>query len=176
MLVSLGRTLAVLAVLALLTVSAANGKDLAAQPVPPARLSGTVTDSASGAPLRATVSLAPTGRVARTDSAGRFAFADLAPGEVSVSTAAFGYRAARTVVRLPSGAATFIAVAMVPVARELEPVRTSAERTAEQVQAAAPAGPSVTSLGARELAVIPAVGETDVLRAASLLPGISARN
>ncbi|AHG91639.1 TonB-dependent receptor plug [Gemmatirosa kalamazoonensis] len=149
---------------------------LRAQTVPAARLDGVVTDSASGEAVRATVTLAPGGHATRTNAVGRFAFVDVAPGELTVTTTAVGYRAARTTVRLPSGTSTSIQVTLARTVRELELVRTRAERSPERAQAAAPAGPSVTSLGAREMSVIPAVGETDVLRAASLLPGIAARN
>ena len=162
--------------LVLTVLLAIAGARLRAQPTVTARLAGTVTDSASGEPLRATVSLAPGGRVTRSDAVGHFAFAAVAPGEVVVTTTAVGYRVTRVTVQLSAGTASTVQVALARAARELEAVRTQASRTPEQAQADAPAGPSVTSLGAREMSVIPAVGETDVLRAASLLPGIAARN
>ena len=141
-----------------------------------ARLRGTVRDAASGLPLHATVTAAPGTRSARTDSSGAFVLAGLPPGDVAVTAAAFGYRAERRTVHLTAGADTVVQFALVPVARVLGTVRTTASPTAERTQAAGPAGGSVTSLTASELASVPAVGEADVLRAAAMLPGISARN
>jgi hypothetical protein len=152
------------------------GVPLRAQQSLPARFTGAVVDSASGEPLRATVALAPLGRTVRTDAAGRFTFGAVPAGEATLTTTAVGYRVDRATVRLTTGTEVSITVTLARAARELEAMRTEAERTPEQAQARAPAGPTVTSLGAREMAVIPAVGETDVLRAASLLPGIAARN
>src|SRR5207248_3357815 len=81
-----------------------------AQTGPDARVSGIVIDSASGAPLRATVTLAPLGREARTDSAGRFAFAAVQPGDLTLTATAFGYRASRLTVRVPGGIETTLRV------------------------------------------------------------------
>lgn len=160
----------------------------AVQPAAPAarqtaaRLRGVVTDAGTGAPVRATITLATAGagasgtRTARTDAAGRFLFADLRPGPVTVSVAAFGYRAARTTVRLADGADSALRVPLQALPRVLEGVRTTASATAERAGFEGAAGPSVSSVSARELLTVPAVGEPDALRAASLLPGIAARN
>lgn len=140
------------------------------------RIVGTVTDASSGIAVRATISVAPGARTARSDSAGRFVLRDVPAGQAVVTANAFGFRAERVTVRVEAGQEATIAIALHTVPRTLDAVRTVETATAEAIQARAPAGPSVTSMTARELASIPAVGERDVLRAAALLPGISARN
>src|SRR4051812_8344841 len=139
-----------------------------------ARVTGLVTDSASGAPVRATVTVEPAARSAPTDSAGRFALGGLPAADATVAAPAFGYRASRVPVRLVVGSDAEVRVVLARVARELEAVRTLATRSAERTQAAAPTAPSVTSISTSELSMIPAVGQADVLRAAALLPGIAA--
>ena len=64
------------------------GAPLRAQPSPPARLTGAVVDSATGEPLRATVTLAPLGRTVRTDAGGRFTFGAVPGGDATVTTSA----------------------------------------------------------------------------------------
>lgn len=69
---------------------------LHATPQPAARLHGIVTDAATGAPVRATITVTGAGvggaggRTVRTDAAGRFAFGTLPSGALAVQVAAFG--------------------------------------------------------------------------------------
>ncbi|MDB4909043.1 MAG: TonB-dependent receptor plug [Gemmatimonadetes bacterium] len=142
------------------------------------RVHGTVTDAVTGAPLAAVVGIvSPVPlRNARTDSVGRFSFIDVPAGSVTIGASAFGYASERITVVVSPGQDIEVRIRLRIAARELETVRTTATISAEQAQAAGPAGGSITSLSVRDLRTIPALGETDVLRAAALLPGISARN
>ena len=147
-----------------------------AQTSPAATVAGVVVDSASRLPLRANVALDPGGRTARADAGGRFAFAALPAGEYTVRVTAFGYRASSMPVRLAVATSVGVTVALVPLPRALDTVRTSADVSPARELGRAPAGGSVTTFTKRDVTVIPAVGEMDVLRVASLLPGIAARN
>ncbi len=150
---------------------------------PATRLHGIVVDAATGTPVRATITVTGTGtgagtsgRTVRTDAAGQFAVGALPAGAMTVRVTAFGYRAARATVQPSEGADSALRFALQVLPRVLEGVRTTAAATAERAGFEGAAGPAVTSLSARELLTIPAVGEPDALRAASLLPGIAARN
>lgn len=150
-----------------------------AQPAAPVRLTGTVTDATSGLPVRATVTVTPAGdgaRTVRTDGAGRFVAGGLPAGAIAVRAAAFGYRPVRLLLRLGAGADTAVTLALPALPRVLEAVRATATRSAERAAFAGPAGASVSTFSQRELLTVPAVGEADALRVASLLPGVAARN
>ena len=137
---------------------------------------GTVTDAVSGSPIRATLTATPGNSTARTDSAGHFLLSDVLPGSVTIVAIAFGHRAERTIVQLQSGATIDVVINMRGLSQTLSAMRTTVTRSNEAEQAAAPAGSATVSISRRELTAVPAVGETDVLRAVSLLPGVAARN
>ena len=82
----------------------------------------------------------------------------------------------RVLVQLQSGATLDVSIVMRPLSQTLAAMRTTATHSNEAQQFAAPAGAATVSMSRRELSSVPAVGETDVLRAMSLLPGIAARN
>lgn len=151
-------------------------------PSPVATLRGTVTDAASGTPVRALVTVAPGGaatwssRSLRTDSAGRFIMSDVPAGEVTVTATAFGYRFARQSIRATASDTTDVGLVMTALPHALEALRVTATLDPQQAQAAAPAGSTTIGMSSRELSSLPVVGEPDVLRAMSLLPGIAARN
>jgi len=112
-----------------------------------ASVSGTVTDSVSGAPvidvrvelMRGTAQVAET----RTDEAGGFSFAPLGPGAYVLVLTRVDYRVRRVPnVVLAAGEAREISIVMVPIAYALNPVVVSASRT-EQKALDAPASVSV---------------------------------
>ena len=149
---------------------------LQAQPAGTGRVRGVVINAATRSPIRATVTVAPGGQTTRADSAGRFLLNDIAPGSVTITATAFGHRVERTLLQVQSGELLDVSIAMRSLSQTLAEMRTTAAHSNESDQAAAPAGAATVSMSRRELAAVPAVGETDVLRAVSLLPGIAARN
>jgi TonB-dependent receptor-like protein/carboxypeptidase family protein len=140
-----------------------------------ARLSGTVIDSASLAPLRAEVSLDRPRRLTRADSLGRFVFNGLGAGEVTVRARAFGYEPLITTARLDGDGETTITIRLRVSPRALETVRTIAKAPDRERFEELPT-PSMVSISGAELSRVPAIGERDILRAAALLPGVVARN
>lgn len=137
---------------------------------------GVVVDATTRLPIRATVSITPGGQVVRSDSAGRYVATNVAAGAVTVVATAFGHRAAREHIQLQSGESVEVNLVMSSVSHSLAEMQITAARSNEAQQAAAPAGAATVSMSRNELNSVPAVGETDVLRAVSLLPGIAARN
>lgn len=137
---------------------------------------GVVVDAATQLPIRATVTISPGMHVTRGDSAGRFMITEIAAGPITVVATAFGHRSTRVQIQLQRGETADVKLAMNSVSQALVGMLITAVRSNESQQAAAPAGAATASMSRRELNTVPAVGETDVLRAASLLPGIAARN
>jgi hypothetical protein len=146
------------------------------QVAPPAgSLTGTVTNSATGTPVRADVSIDRPRRTIRADSTGRFTFRDVATGRVRVRAISFGYEPADTVVVIRGGEVVTVSLPLRMIPQSLAAVRTvakSPERTLFEEQAT----PSVVSISGAEVRRVPAIGESDVLRTAALLPGVVARN
>ncbi|MEP6763345.1 MAG: carboxypeptidase regulatory-like domain-containing protein [Gemmatimonadaceae bacterium] len=140
------------------------------------RVRGTIADIATGIPLRAAITVTPGGRTTRADSSGRFLLNDISAGSLTISASYFGYRIERRTVQLSNGETIDINFTLTSLPHSLSTVRTTATRSAEVEQFAAPAGVATISMSRRELSTVPAVGETDVLRAVSLLPGVAARN
>ena len=152
----------------------------AAEAVGEATVRGRVVDAQSGEPVRARVGLLPAGdgveRGTATDDEGRFAVRDVVAGRVRVRVRALGYAALDTsVVVGAAGADTPLEIRLVPVPRLLGGVHTVAaspdrerfEHTAEV---------SAMTMSRSALSRAPALGESDVLRAVALLPGVAARS
>ncbi|MFW5947615.1 MAG: carboxypeptidase regulatory-like domain-containing protein, partial [Gemmatimonadota bacterium] len=178
------------------------------------RLAGRVVDAASGDPVAgATVVVEPealgafpgsavgsgfaaASRSARTDSVGRYRFAELAPGPYRLFAARYGYRPFTLTVELrQSSAGLSVALEADPIA--LEPVRGRSVGRGPYV-AADPFGPSsdlelarllvadlrrnrFLSTDVRELThadVVESVtlGEPDLFRALQRLPGVTTRS
>ena len=138
-------------------------------------LMGVVTASSAGSPVSADVTIDHPRRGARADSSGRFAFRNVPAGRVHVRVVAFGYEPGDTTVTIHGGDTVSVMFRLRVVAQSLAPVRTVAtlpERTRFEEQAT----PSVVSISAAEVRRVPAIGEADVLRSVSLLPGVVARN
>lgn len=160
----------------LLLFSVAALPALAAQAGARGEVRGIVTDATNGAPVRATITVSPTARTVRADSAGRFVMTDVATGSIVVRASAFGYRSEQRREQLRAGEPLDVQFSLVPLPQSLSTVRTTASRNDELAPITAPGGAQTVTMSRQELSIVPAVGETDVLRAASLLPGIAARN
>ena len=138
-------------------------------------LSGTVVNAATGAPVRAELATDRPRRAVRTDSAGRFALGQLAPGQVRLRVSAFGYAPIDTSVAIRSGEPTVLTLALRAAPHALAPVVTTAKHP-ERIRFEEQATPSVVTISGSEVRRVPALGETDVLRSVALLPGVVARN
>ena len=139
---------------------------------------GTVTGAGSGEPLPAQVTVTLAGAAARgtrTDDSGHFVLRRLPAGAAVVRVRALGYRSADTTVDVGTGGEVTLALRLVAVPRRLGEVRTIAQGPERAGFESEPNVGSVT-VGGPELSRIPALGESDVLRAVSLLPGVAARN
>ena len=162
--------------------SSAAGSFAGAQTVPPRQasvatgwLTGSVTDVASGTPIRADVTIDRPRRGVRTDSTGRFAFRDIPTGRVRLRATAFGYEPADTSVVVLAGDTVRVSLRVRVLPQSLAPVRTVA-KSPERARFDEQAMPSVVSISGAEVRRVPAVGESDVLRSVALLPGVVARN
>jgi hypothetical protein len=138
-----------------------------------ASLQGTVAGRA-GTPLpRATVSAA--GRQTTTDDRGRFVLQDIPPGATTVRVTALGYRPLTRDVTVPVSGAVELSLVLEPAAVFLNEVRVLASRSArERFDESAEVG--AISLGGAAMRTIPALGESDVLRAVQLMPGVLGRH
>jgi hypothetical protein len=144
---------------------------------PPAvgTISGSVANTANGAPIHADVSIDRPRRAVRADSAGRFTFRDVPAGTVRVRAASFGFEPIDTTVLVRAGASLTVTFGMRVLPQSLAPVNTIA-KTPERGRFEEQATPSVVSISGAEVRRVPAIGETDVLRSVALLPGVIARN
>ena len=136
---------------------------------------GSVANGATGAPIRADVTIDRPRRAVRSDTAGRFVFRDASPGRVRLRAVAFGYGAADTIVSVIAGDTVRLALRLQVLPQSLAPVRTVA-KSPERARFEEQATPSVVSISGAEVRRVPAIGETDVLRSVALLPGVVARN
>jgi len=138
-------------------------------------LAVTVSNAATGTPVRAELSIDHPRRTARTDSTGHFSFRDVQAGRVRLRAIFFGYEPADTSFIMHGGDTLAVTLRLRMIAQSLAAVRTvakSPERTRFEEQAT----PSVVSISGAEVRRVPAIGETDVLRSVALLPGVVARN
>jgi hypothetical protein len=149
----------------------------AARQGPPAfgTISGSVSNVANGAPIRADVSIDRPRRIVRADSAGRFTFREVPVGTVRVRATSFGFEPIDTTVTVHAAATLTVALRMRVLPQSLAPVATVA-KIPERGRFEEQATPSVVSMSGAEVRRVPAIGETDVLRSVALLPGVIARN
>src|SRR5690349_3279227 len=138
-------------------------------------LAGSVTNASSGAPIRAEVTIDRPRHSVRADSAGRFRFRDIPAGRIRVRAISFGYEPADTTVTIPGGDTLSLDLRLRFIPQSLAPVRTVA-KSPERTRFEEEVTPSVVSISGAEVRRVPAIGETDVLRSAALLPGVVARN
>jgi len=148
-----------------------------ARPAPPAvgSLTGAVTNVATGDPIRAEISIDRPRRSVRADSTGRFAFRNIPSGRVRLRAISFGFEPADTLVLVHSGEVVTVSLRLRAMPQALAEVRTVA-KSPERSRFDDQATPSVVSISGAEVRRIPALGESDVLRTAALLPGVVARN
>ena len=166
-----------------IAVSSATASSVAAQqpgaarqvPSPVGFLGGSVTNMATGAPLRADVTIDRPRRGVRTDSAGHFAFRDLPAGRVLLHVNAFGYERVDSTIVVRASDTVTVAFRLRMLPQSLAPVRTVA-KSPERVRFDEQVTPSVVSISGAEVRRVPAIGESDVLRSVALLPGVVARN
>ena len=164
-----------------IVASAASARAAAQQPSPRQAaiaagvLTGTVTNTATGGPVRADVSIDHPRRTVRADSTGRFTFRDVPAGRVRLRAVSFGYEPADTVVVIHGGETVLVVLQLRMIPQSLAAVRTVA-KSPERVRFEEQATPSVVSISGAEVRRVPAIGESDVLRTAALLPGVIARN
>jgi hypothetical protein len=144
---------------------------------PPAfgTITGSVSDVASGNPIRANVTIDRSRRGTRADSTGRFTFRDVPVGTVRVRATSFGFEPTDTTVVVQAAATLTVMLRMRVLPQSLAPVNTIA-KTPERGRFEEQATPSVVSISGAEVRRVPAIGETDVLRSVALLPGVIARN
>lgn len=146
---------------------------------------GRILSAEHGDPVRARITLLPTiepggpptgaGRAASSDDEGRFTLRGVAPGRARLEVRALGFAVRDTAIVVAAGAETALELRLVPVPRLLGGVRTVAsspdrerfERTADV---------SAMTMSRSALSRAPALGESDVLRAVALLPGVAARS
>ena len=164
----------------MLTASAPTGRLAAQQPAarPPqavGSLTGAVTNVATGEVVRAGVSIDRPRRSVRADSAGRFTFRDIPAGRVRLRAISFGYEPADTTVVIHGGEVVTVSLRLRMMPQSLATVRTVA-KSPERTRFEEEATPSVVSISGAEVRRVPAIGESDVLRSAALLPGVVARN
>ena len=145
------------------------------QAAPFGAIAGSVTNGASGAPIRADVSIDRPRRATRSDSAGRFFLRDASPGRVRLRAVAFGYAPVDTAITVIAGDTVRLALGLRMLPQSLAPVRTVA-KSPERIRFEEQVTPSVVSISGAEVRRVPAIGETDVLRSVALLPGVVARN
>jgi len=176
------------AALACALPSLAAPRTAAAQEAPPAATSpspqgvvvrGRVVSAADGEAVRARVTVEPTGGAAprgtTSDDDGRFVLRGLAPGPARLRVRALGYAARDSLLDLAAGTTAEVELRLVPVPRLLGGVR-SVATSPERERFDLTADISALTLSGGALARPPALGEADVLRAVSLLPGVASRS
>ena len=138
------------------------------------RISGKVVDEATGITIVAELTLTPSQRLSRSDSAGHFVFNGIAAGSYVVRARALGYSLVAVSAQLRDGENASVTLSLRAAPVTLRPMQTIA-RSAER-ERFDDLVPGLVSVGTAELSRLPAIGDGDIVRAASLLPGVSARN
>jgi hypothetical protein len=134
-------------------------------------ITGFVTAADSGEPLAwANVSLLGTNRGTTSNAQGSYALTDLPPGAHRVRFSFIGYQPLQRRVALEVEARRRVDVALEPAPIELAGVVAVADRAEEE--RALQSG--FVALESQQFRQLPAMGETDILRALQLLPGIQA--
>lgn len=143
-----------------------------AQSRPAGGISGYVFDAENQEPLvGANVFLAGTGWGAATNKSGYFAISHVPPGKYTLHVRFVGYRSRKMVVEILPGKFLSLRIALRPQPIELQDVEVSARYYREEEKNA-----STVAMPVARLRGLPAIGETDLLRALQLLPGIQAVN
>jgi hypothetical protein len=140
---------------------------------------GRIVNAESGNPVRARVGIVAAGatgeRAVSTDDEGRYVLRAVAAGEARLRVRALGYAARdTTIVVVPSGELV-LELRLVPVPRLLGGIRTVAS-SPDRDRFEHSADVSAMTMSHSALSRAPALGESDVLRAVALLPGVAARS
>lgn len=109
-------------------------------------------------------------RSAETDSAGRAVFGNVPPSRYRIRVEKLGYATASREVRANSGSATRVEIELRESAFDVEGLTIEADRHRARFQETA--GATVSEITQRQLKMLPAFGEADVLRAIEVLPGV----
>lgn len=107
---------------------------------------------------------------AETDRRGRVRFTGVAAGRYVVRTERLGYEGAERDLAVEAGRTVFVELVTRELAVGLPGVIVEAERRRARFEESA--GATVGELTQRDLKLLPAVGEADVLRAIEVLPGV----
>ncbi|MDE2764288.1 MAG: carboxypeptidase regulatory-like domain-containing protein [Gemmatimonadota bacterium] len=158
-----------------ITRTGAQTLDIAIRIADPVSITGTVTDYATGAPLRsARVRLLGTGHDMLTDSAGGFAFAEVPPGIQVIRTERLGYASRTDSLTAFSREALGLEIPLATEAIVMEPLVVTGRRD----------DPVYTTRGTRFSglteaqvdSVLPRVADLASLVRASRMPGLSVRS
>jgi hypothetical protein len=123
----------------------------------------------------ATVLVVGTGLGAVADARGFYEISGITPGQVRVRARFIGYEDRDEVITLVDGETRFLDFRLTESVTTLGTVLTQAKAPEREVFEQRP-NVGVTMLSAKVVSSIPRFGESDVLRAVQLLPGVLARN
>ncbi|MBV9774238.1 MAG: carboxypeptidase regulatory-like domain-containing protein, partial [Gemmatimonadetes bacterium] len=143
-----------------------------------ASVSGRVTDTTGapvpGAAVRVLRSDGTALRSGASDAGGEFRLAGLPAGRFRVRAERIGYGVAEREVRLARGEALRVELRLIAGAVQVEElvVRSTRDTQRERVRFETEAGVTTRVITGKELKVLPALGEADVLRAVEVLPGV----
>ena len=108
-------------------------------------IAGSLTNAATGAGVRADVTIDRPRRGVRSDSAGRFVFHEAQPGRVRVRAVSFGYEPVDSIVTVVAGDTVRLALRLRVLPQTLAPMRTVA-KSPERARFEEQVTPSVVAL------------------------------
>ncbi len=146
------------------------------QVTPVGVITGRILDAASHSPIRGAIVLVTGTRLgSQADSLGRFRIDGVTVGRSEIRTRLIGYADRSDSVDVRAGETTDIVVQLTASVVALGAVRSEGKAVERELFEETPI-PGVITISGKTIAGIPRLGETDVLRAAQLLPGVQARN
>ena len=141
-----------------------------------ASVTGRVRHARTNEPVAgATVLIVGTQIGAVADSRGYYGISGITPGQVRVRARFIGYEDREELITLVDGETRFLDFRLTESITTLGTVLTEARAPEREVFEQRP-NLGVTMLSAKVISSVPRFGESDVLRAAQLLPGVLARN
>lgn len=138
------------------------------------RVTGVALDARTGSGVRADVFVDGV-MATRADSLGQFVLRLSSGTSTELRLRAIGYRQRSTIVAPCDDDTVHLTLTLDPVAPKLASVETRARRDERRQFDERPVS-SALSFTRSELAHVPALGDRDVLRVVSLLPGVASRN
>ncbi len=142
-----------------------------------ATVQGTVRAEGSREPIaHATVQIPELGRGVLADARGYFVFTSVPAGRWQVRASALGYRPHEVVVQVPASGAVRLEFELTAQPVELAGVEVGirGRRPAEEPFIASEVGPAPLRIDPGVVSAVPALLETDVLRALQILPSVQA--